>query len=82
MTTYSAKSLAHSDVKEEVQRKENDPISNFWDRFTSSATTLLDSTLLDSGGPAKLVVGAAKMTGATAKRGIMYLNIIISIIVK
>ena len=75
MTTYSVKSLAHSDVKEEVQRTENDPVSNFWDRFTSSTTTLLDSTLLDStpfGGPAKLVVGAAKVTGTAAKRGIMY----------
>ena len=67
MTTYSVKSLAQSDVKEEVHCKESDPISNFWDRFTSSATTLLDVTPF--GGPAKMAVGAAKVTGAAAKRG-------------
>ena len=38
------KSLAQSDVKEEVQCEESDPISNFWDRFTSGATTLFDGT--------------------------------------
>ena len=60
MTTYSVKSLAQSDVKEEVHCEESDPISNFWDRFTSSATTLFDGTPFG---------GTAKMTGTAAKRG-------------